>query len=561
MKNPVSRDGGRRPLFSFAQNTKEVLVFASFILLRSVSAALDAALILLLGALTTVFQQIPISDFSPLLARTIGLFGAREGLVLGLMLAVGSIGKGAIVVINAFLEDLHYGKMEARASQQTNNELWGHLENHSTSQIEMLAYKVLEGARIVFFTIPTTLLSIFANAFVLILVGVVVMASNPLAITMSLFVGAMLLLGAQIFIGRNVSKVASNLTELRIKLSSLTLSFYQALFEHASPVFWNKRGETISQMKLKIIRERAKLSLFTGLPAQVFQTVSILLVVVVVASPSSGTNQSLGGLAVLAAGVVRLVAALGPLNDGINELRSNLAALPLRGPAITLSSSIPSALTAHSINPLPLKVENPSVTLTQKLSLHFNIGFTVEAGNIYRLDAPSGYGKTTLLRAMAGLLPSDGIRPVLNNDENTYRQLRASISYIGSDPAIVEGTLADQLNLRESMKWGSIVEVLDSVSLWDELGDTLSLKKMSTKFGPHHVNLSTGQRARLAIARHLLSGNKLLILDETLSSLDKESRKQASEAVAGSDSSALIYVSHFGSIFDDETCVSLQKGK
>ncbi|MCQ2451214.1 MAG: ATP-binding cassette domain-containing protein [Clostridia bacterium] len=132
------------------------------------------------------------------------------------------------------------------------------------------------------------------------------------------------------------------------------------------------------------------------------------------------------------------------------------------------------------------------------------ISFEIELCNITVIMAPSGYGKTTLLKCIAGLLkPSSG--DMINVPEK--------ISFVFQDDRLLED-FSVVSNIKFVTKKYDEKRALDILSKLD-LKD---LQSTPVK------QLSGGMKRRVAIARALCADYDLLILDEPLKGLDNELR-------------------------------------
>lgn len=116
------------------------------------------------------------------------------------------------------------------------------------------------------------------------------------------------------------------------------------------------------------------------------------------------------------------------------------------------------------------------------------------------LVGPSGAGKTTLLELLAGLrVPDAGT-------------VRAPEAHLASQrPVILPGTVRDNLLLAGDAEDEALTAALERVGLWQQLSDRAGL---DTVLGDDGFGLSAGQRARLALARAVLSTAPLVLLDE-----------------------------------------------
>ncbi|KAA8600484.1 MULTISPECIES: ABC transporter ATP-binding protein [Vibrio] len=171
---------------------------------------------------------------------------------------------------------------------------------------------------------------------------------------------------------------------------------------------------------------------------------------------------------------------------------------------------------ALSIKNLTCKYD--SQTILESLSLE------VEHGEIVCLLGASGCGKTTLLKAIAGLLPlSSGVMSlncqVIDDAANWLPPEQRNIGMIFQDYALFPHLTVSQnvafglRDMSEQDKTAKVQEMLELVHL-DQFGDRY----------PHQ--LSGGQQQRVAIARSLAYKPDLLLLDEPFSNIDTQVRHE-----------------------------------
>ncbi len=150
------------------------------------------------------------------------------------------------------------------------------------------------------------------------------------------------------------------------------------------------------------------------------------------------------------------------------------------------------------------------------------VSLSVE-GHCLALIGPSGGGKSTLLRVLAGLLVPESGSVSVNNaplpaNEKTLRIYRRSI-----------GTVFQSFNLFPHLTvLRNIVLPLTEVHRWDAEKALARAETLLERFGladhawKKPAQLSGGQRQRVAIIRAVAPGSKLLFLDEPTSALDPE---------------------------------------
>jgi heme exporter protein A len=160
---------------------------------------------------------------------------------------------------------------------------------------------------------------------------------------------------------------------------------------------------------------------------------------------------------------------------------------------------------------MTLNVENLACYRTGSL-IFSGQTFTIIAGEAVMLRGPNGSGKSTLLRALAGMLPFEG--DVILNGVTLGKDMdgvQEQIAYAGHLDAIKpQLTVAENLTFwAQLFAGGSIDDAVEQFSLaeiWDR---------------PAHA-CSAGQKRRLGLARLVVSGRPLWLLDEPTVSLDVE---------------------------------------
>ncbi|KHD07017.1 molybdenum ABC transporter ATP-binding protein [Candidatus Thiomargarita nelsonii] len=162
---------------------------------------------------------------------------------------------------------------------------------------------------------------------------------------------------------------------------------------------------------------------------------------------------------------------------------------------------------------------------------------------ITALFGPSGGGKTTLLRCIAGLEPS--VRGHLRVGDTVWQDERVfvpphkrPIGYVFQGAALFPH-LSVRGNLDFALKRASTRRIsFDEAVAFTGIGHLLERRT---------TNLSGGERQRVALARALLSSPKFLLMDEPLAALDRESKAQLMpyiEQLHETLSIPVLYVSH-----------------
>lgn len=171
----------------------------------------------------------------------------------------------------------------------------------------------------------------------------------------------------------------------------------------------------------------------------------------------------------------------------------------------------------------------------------------VRPGEVVALTGASGAGKSTLLAAVLGLVEPSAGRIAVEEADGTaidVRELdgdrwRAGVAWVPQEPFLFPGSVADNIRLvAPDASDGAIAAALAGVGLGDvDPGRIL---------GERGAGLSSGQRRRIGVARALLRGCPLLLLDEPTAGLDAaaEAAVLAAIARAARDGAAVLLVAH-----------------
>lgn len=156
------------------------------------------------------------------------------------------------------------------------------------------------------------------------------------------------------------------------------------------------------------------------------------------------------------------------------------------------------------------------------------INLTVPAGTSLAIVGPTGSGKSTLAALIARLWDAPEGSVLIDGRsirEYPLAELRASIGYVPQDTFLFSETL------RENISFGinnavdeDVYEAAEVASISGEI-DSFP-KRFDTMVGERGITLSGGQKQRTAIARAVLRQPKILILDDSLASVDTDTEEK-----------------------------------
>jgi ATP-binding cassette subfamily B protein RaxB len=165
--------------------------------------------------------------------------------------------------------------------------------------------------------------------------------------------------------------------------------------------------------------------------------------------------------------------------------------------------------------------------------LFHGLNLTVHPGESVALAAPSGYGKTTLLKIMAGVLQPEQGRVLVDGVDIRHRGLRnyrARIAAVMQDDQLLAGTIADNIAVADmEIDMHKVTECARRAAI---LEDILRMPMgFQTLVGDMGSSLSGDQKQRILLARALYVEPKILFLDEASSHLDRKTEQQINQAL------------------------------
>lgn len=175
-----------------------------------------------------------------------------------------------------------------------------------------------------------------------------------------------------------------------------------------------------------------------------------------------------------------------------------------------------------------------------------DVCLTIPKGGLTVIVGPSGIGKSTLLKLMLGLYrPNEGELLIDTKDGpiNVSRAARSLFSYAPQGNFLLSGTLRENLTLTNPNATDEQIRQALYVSAMDEYVATLP-QGLETPLRENGAGLSEGQAQRLSLARAIISGAPVLLLDEVTSSLDAATEAIVLERICALPGKTCIAVTH-----------------
>lgn len=172
--------------------------------------------------------------------------------------------------------------------------------------------------------------------------------------------------------------------------------------------------------------------------------------------------------------------------------------------------------------------------------------FSLPKGAFAVITGPSGIGKSTLLKLLLGIFkPSAGELSILCSDRKVLldRSTRRMFAYVPQGNLLLSGTLRDNLTIVRPHATEEDIRQAVHVSAMDDYLPQLP-NGLDTVIGESGAGLSEGQAQRLAIARAVLGGAPILLLDECTSALDEQTEKKVLQRIRKLPDRTCIAVTH-----------------
>jgi ABC-type multidrug transport system fused ATPase/permease subunit len=172
--------------------------------------------------------------------------------------------------------------------------------------------------------------------------------------------------------------------------------------------------------------------------------------------------------------------------------------------------------------PLPVRFEAVDFAYGGETDVLRKLELVVEPGEIVAVCGSTGSGKTSLLNLLPRFYDPTGGRVLVGGVDTRdvpIAELRSSVALVTQRPVLFSVPLRENLTAgRETADWADVLAACAAAGVdafVDELPDGYD-----TLIGERGINLSGGQRQRVALARALVTGARVVVLDDPLSSVD-----------------------------------------
>jgi ATP-binding cassette, subfamily C, bacterial LapB len=281
-------------------------------------------------------------------------------------------------------------------------------------------------------------------------------------------------------------------------------------------------------------RSKQITSLITTSAGTIGSLAYVLAIVVGVYEIEAG-HLSTGGLIACTILGGRVIGPVGQAVQLLSQWQTVRESLEMVNRLLTLEPSreVEKMLLMPDGRPSSVEVEGLRFSYPQSPVVQLNVGkLRIESGERVLLLGPLGSGKSTLLKVLAGLYrPSEGRVRLGAADiwELEPQMVSTHVGYLPQDIQLFKGSLRSNLCLAGGVSDNRLLEVASKLGIERIAAD--SPRGMEMEIAEGGSGLSGGQRQLVGLARVLVSGATVWLLDEPTASLDSEAEARVVTAL------------------------------
>ena len=321
-------------------------------------------------------------------------------------------------------------------------------------------------------------------------------------------------------------------------------------------------NQEVYDLSVKQVRLSAKYdAIFEG-----FRQVGYVGTVVVAVLLVLSGNILLGSLTAATTYVTKIISHITQISRSCFRMQNQLVSGGRLKKFLTEESAVPDAPSALVASTQPhICLENVSLTLGDKQILK-HIDLDIPYGKKVGIMGGTGSGKSALLKTLSRIFDVTDGRIMLNGEDvRAYplEAVRAEYAYVFQDVFIFSNTVdaniafarPEECSEEEVFEAAEIAQAARFVEKLDE--------GYATVVGERGVGLSGGQKQRLSIARALIKGAPVLVLDDASSALDMATEKRVLSSLKATcpEKTLLIAAHRVSSVMDCDEIIYLRDGE
>ncbi len=194
-----------------------------------------------------------------------------------------------------------------------------------------------------------------------------------------------------------------------------------------------------------------------------------------------------------------------------------------------------------------------------------SINLDISGNTMTAFVGHSGAGKSTIINLLPRFYePQEGSIKIDNQNikEISLQSLRKNLSMVSQDVVLFDDTIKNNISYAKDNASLDEIKRACKFAAADEFIEKLP-EKYNTIIGENGVRLSGGQKQRISIARAILKGSPIILLDEATSSLDAESEQIVQNAIVNltKNKTTLVIAHRLSTIHNADKIFVLNQGK
>ena len=329
---------------------------------------------------------------------------------------------------------------------------------------------------------------------------------------------------------------------------------------------YRRYDEALAGYEKAAVTSQTSLSLL-NLGQGAIVAVGLILVMWMAAAGVISGDNTIGDFVMVNTFLIQLYLPLNFLGVVYREIKRSLVDMDKMFELLEHKPDVVDAANARELWVCPGQIdfENVSFGYSEERGILKNISFQVPPGKMVAIVGPSGSGKSTISRLLFRFYDVDQGRITIDGQDIrdvSQLSLRKAIGVVPQDTVLFNDTIAYNIHYgNPEAPWEQVQEAAQLAQIH---GFVESLPKgYETEVGERGLKLSGGEKQRVAIARTILKGPRILIFDEATSALDSHTEKEIQESLreVSKERTTLIVAHRLSTIIDADEILVLRQGE
>ena len=329
---------------------------------------------------------------------------------------------------------------------------------------------------------------------------------------------------------------------------------------------YRRYDEALAGYEKAAVTSQTSLSLL-NLGQGAIVAVGLILVMWMAAAGVISGDNTIGDFVMVNTFLIQLYLPLNFLGVVYREIKRSLVDMDKMFELLEHKPDVVDAANARElgVGPGQIDFENVSFGYSEERGILKNISFQVPPGKTVAIVGPSGSGKSTISRLLFRFYDVDQGRITIDGQDIrdvSQLSLRKAIGVVPQDTVLFNDTIAYNIHYgNPEAPWEQVQEAAQLAQIH---GFVESLPKgYETEVGERGLKLSGGEKQRVAIARTILKGPRILIFDEATSALDSHTEKEIQESLreVSKERTTLIVAHRLSTIIDADEILVLRQGE